>query len=170
MGLQRCVWIETLPAKPKTGKPWRHSLAHLNNKTVPQAHVRFLGTLTWGTMSQQQKLRCFLLHPLGHFSVELFRAFFDFFRAHVHGVSAQAPGLAKRIHKTAEAITPEHIHDRHGYLATGINGTLKSFIDVFHIEIEAASVAAEGLGRLTVHARHFIRNKNDGVADLDLSV
>src|SRR5205807_6599245 len=110
---------------------------------------RTQGNPLWPSRSNLNlELRRFLLRLLRHLSVEFLRSFFDLLLGQVLGVSAEPPVVAIRIGKVSKAIAPEHVRHRHGHFAAGVDGALKSFVNILNIKIKAAAVPPRVCGDL----------------------
>ena len=96
-----------------------------------------------GFRPEGSRLSCLLLC---HAGVEILRALIYFFRGQVFPVGQDSPMMPKRICERTEAVSPEHIGDWHGYLATRIHGLLERGVHIGHIEMKGAGSTAQRLG------------------------
>src|SRR6185503_2877780 len=66
----------------------------------------------------------------------------------------------------AEAITPEHIRNRHSRCGSCFYGSVKPGVRILDVEVERDRGAAKRLRRASAHIGEFVVYENEAVTDL----
>jgi beta-aspartyl-peptidase (threonine type) len=93
-----------------------------------------------------------------------------FFLADILDMGAEHPLVAERVDDRADAIAPELVLDGLDHLGAGLHRAIDRCVCIGHVDHEAAGGAAARFRTQRIPGRHFVRQHEARVADLDLRV